>query len=239
MKIVNNVNIRFGGAKNGFLTLAKPNRATTVEMTNQITEGEQQLIELLRNSQMTISELVEGLGVSANAVRQRLVRLTATGLISRQKSGDGPGRPSFTYELTQSGHRTAGDNFADLARVLWQEIQCIEDPQVRQSVMAGAVRRLFSRYEEQVTGETVEDRLSSVGKFFADRDIPITIETDSGLPILKVLECPYPDLEDKDHQFCEIEKKLFAKVLGSPVQLCQCRKDGDGCCTFQSVEQSD
>lgn len=205
-------------------------------MSQQITEGEKQLIELLRQSQMTISELVDGLGVSANAVRQRLVRLMASGLVSRRKSGDGPGRPSHKYELTRSGHGTAGDNFADLAKSLWREIQCIEDPQVRQSVMTGAIRRLFSTYEEQVTGETVEDRLDSVGKFFSDRDIPITIETDSGLPVLKVLKCPYPDLEDKDHQFCEIEKKLFAKVLGSPVQLCQCRKDGDGCCTFQSME---
>jgi len=107
--------------------------------------------------------------------------------------------------------------------------------------MAGAVERLLQSYESEVVGETIEDRLASIQKFFDDRDIPITVEQgcDGELPVLKVLECPYPDLEDKDHHFCEVEKQLFAKVIGAPVQLCQCQKDGDSCCSFQQLVKSD
>lgn len=205
-------------------------------MTQQITDGEHQLIDVLRRAPLTVNELVDQLGVTANAVRQRLVRLMAVGMVSRQKSSGGKGRPSHTYELTTSGHRTAGDNFGDLAKALWQEIQTIDDEQVRQRVMAGAVRRLLESYDQQVSGDTVEERLESVGSFFSDRNIPISVDQNNGLPVLQVLECPYPDLEDNDHQFCEIEKQLFAKVIGSPVRLCRCRKDGDGCCTFESIE---
>lgn len=208
-------------------------------MLKQITDGEQQLIDVLRRAPMTVNELVDQLGVTANAVRQRLVRLMAAGMVSRQKSGSGKGRPSHTYELTTSGHRTAGDNFGDLAKALWQEIQSIDDTEVRQRVMAGAVRRLLDSYDQQVSGETVEERLESVRRFFSDRKIPISVDQNNGLPVLQVLECPYPDLEDKDHQFCEIEKQLFSKVIGSPVRLCRCRKDGDGSCTFESVDPTE
>jgi predicted ArsR family transcriptional regulator len=206
-----------------------------MSMSQTNNEGDQQLIESLRRAPMTIHQLEDELGVTANAIRQRLVRLMASGLVSREKSSEGLGRPKHRYLLTDAGHRTAGDNFGDLAKALWQEIQSIDDPKIRQSVMSGAVQRLLDSYETQVSGETVDQRIASVSKFFADRNIPIAVEQSNDLPVIKVLECPYPDLEDADHQFCEIEKRLFAKVIGGPVQLCQCRKDGDGCCTFQSV----
>lgn len=203
-------------------------------MNLQLSQDDRQLIELLRHSPKTINDLVGELKVTSNAVRQRLVRLMASSLITRQKSGEGRGRPSHEYLLTEDGQRTAGDNFSDLAKVLWQEIQSIEDTSIRRSLMAGAIRRLIDSYDNEVAGETVEQRLQSIQDFFGKRNIPITVEQQEGLPILKVLECPYPDLEDQDHQFCEMEKQLFAKVLGRPVQLCQCKKDGDGCCSFES-----
>ena len=210
-------------------------------MASQLSEGDLQLIESLRLAPMSISQLGEALDVSANAVRQRLNRLMAAGLISRQKRGEGRGRPHHQYELTENGHRTAGDNFPDLAKALWQEIESIEDPKVRQTLLTGAMRRLLESYESEVIGETVEDRLVSIQKYFDDRGVPIVIEnnaSDGQLPVLRVLECPYPGLEDQDNHFCELEKRLFAKVIGSPVQLCQCQKDGDSCCSFESAEKS-
>jgi len=203
-------------------------------MNFHLSEGDQQIVETLRLKPMTVSELVDEMKVSANAVRQRLVRLMSGGLITRNKCGEeGRGRPCHEYLLTEDGHRTAGNNFPELAKALWQEIQAIEDDQVRQSVMAGAVRRLVDSFDGEVKGDTVEERLSSVQSFFDDRNIPIAVETGGDLTVLRVLECPYPDLEDKEHQFCEVEKQLFAKVIGAPVKLCQCRKDGDQCCSFQ------
>ena len=214
-------------------------------MAVQLSEGDLQLIESLRLAPMSISELGEALGVSANAVRQRLSRLMAAELISRQTCSEGRGRPHHQYELTDTGRRTAGDNLPDLAKALWREIESIEDPKVRQTLLTGAMRRLLESYESEVVGQTIEDRLVSIQKFFDDRGVPISIErhNDDGqrpgqLPTLRVLECPYPDIDDRDNHFCELEKQLFAKVVGSPVSLCQCRKDGDSCCSFESVEKS-
>ncbi|MDG1875536.1 MAG: MarR family transcriptional regulator [Mariniblastus sp.] len=209
-------------------------------MSHHLTEGDLQLIESLRLAPQTISELGDELGVSANAVRQRLGRLSASGLISRKKSGEGRGRPHHEYHLTTLGHRTAGNNFPDLAKALLEVVQSIEDPKVRKTLLSNAIQRLLDSYESEVVGETIEARLAAIQKFYDDRDIPIAVErsAEGALPVLKVLECPYPDLEDKDHQFCEIEKQLFAKVVGTPVHLCQCRKDGDTCCSFQSMEKN-
>ncbi len=189
---------------------------------------------LLRDGALTINEMIQRLGVTATAVRQRLSRLQESGLIQRSAVVDGRGRPSHRYELTEAGRRTVGNNLSDLACALWAEIHEIEDATIRRRVVAGAVRRLAEGYANQVTGDTVAERFKSAAKLFSDRDIPIALETEDGLPVLRVLQCPYPDLANDDHRVCEMEQQLFSQVIGGPVDLCQCQQSGDRCCTFQA-----
>ena len=189
---------------------------------------------LLREGTLTTNQMVDHLGVTANAVRQRLSRLHAAGLIERQNVNEGRGRPSHHYELTEAGRNSVGNNLADLAYALWQEIQEIPDDTIRSAVIAGAIRRMASGYSESVSGGTVGDRLRSAAELFAERDIPIHVEEQpDGLPVLRVLKCPYPELAKDDHRVCEMEKQLFSQVVGGPVELSQCRQDGDSCCSFQ------
>ena len=88
------------------------------------------------------------------------------------------------------------------------------------------------QYGQTVNGESVEERLNAAAKVFSDRDIPIVVDRQDGLPVLKILACPYPEIGEHDHEICEMEKQLFSEVVGGSVELCECRKDGDSCCTF-------
>src|SRR5688572_27454444 len=90
------------------------------------------LIDLLRrHGALGISDLVAKMHVTATAVRQRLNRLTANGMIERVVTQVPRGRPSHRYSLTEKGRRETGNNFADLAVVMWNEIREIKDPEVR------------------------------------------------------------------------------------------------------------
>lgn len=89
-----------------------------------------------------VGELIESLGVTATAVRQRLERLLAAGLIERQKMVSGRGRPSFEYRLTDKGRWCAGADPADLARAMWFEILDLGDDELRGRILSGIARRL-------------------------------------------------------------------------------------------------
>ena len=206
-------------------------------MSNSISQTDDAVIQLLlRQGPMAITDLQEELGVTATAVRQRLNRLMEHGFIDRiTEAKIGRGRPVHKYRLTKEGQQTAGNNLADLARALWNEVQSNCDGETRQKIIAGTVRRLSEQYDPFVDGQSIEERLNSTAKILADRDVPILVEDNNGLPVLKILACPYPDVGlvgERDHDICEMEKQMFSKVLGEPVELRECRKDGDGCCTF-------
>ena len=82
----------------------------------QTESSDKAMLDVLRqNGAVTISVLVAEMGVTATAVRQRLQRLMADGLIERQAENKGRGRPNHRYSLTEKGERSAGTNFADMA----------------------------------------------------------------------------------------------------------------------------
>jgi predicted ArsR family transcriptional regulator len=194
------------------------------------------LMDLLREAEsLGVADLAAAMQVTATAIRQRLSRLMAEGLIERELTKAARGRPSHRYRLTDKGIRQAGSNFADLAIALWQEIRQIKDPEVRTGLLRRIAQTMASAYGGQVSGQTAGERMESVKRLLADRKVPFTVETSGQLPVLTALACPYPDLAEQDRGICAVEKMLFTELLGSPVRLTECRLDGAStCCRFQT-----
>jgi len=191
------------------------------------------MIDFLRqNGAVTISVLVAEMGVTATAVRQRLQRLMADGLIERQAEHKGRGRPNHRYSLTEKGERSAGTNFADMADVLWDEIKSVENPEIRRGLLKRIAGRLAERYRNEVGGETLGDRMTALASVMGERDIPFRVEQTGGLPVLSALACPYPELAMRDRSVCTMEKMMLSEILGENVRLSECRLDGATCCTF-------
>src|ERR1700685_1272906 len=76
----------------------------------------------------TVQEICADLGVTATAVRQRLLRLQASSMVARELVRAGRGRPHHVYRVTQAALCELGDNYAELAQILWRELRNIEEP---------------------------------------------------------------------------------------------------------------
>jgi predicted ArsR family transcriptional regulator len=205
-------------------------------MTVEIASSDISLLDILRTrDSVTVTELVELLGVTATAVRQRLTRLMAQGFVDRVALRAGRGRPSHQYVLTAAGRRKTGANFADLAIALWQEIRAIDDPEVRKGLLQRISRRLAELYEDRVTGDTLVERMEAVAELFSSRQMPFSVDKQGELPVLKALACPYPDLAEQDRTVCSMERMLFSELIGQPIRLSNCTFDDDGAhyCSFE------
>jgi predicted ArsR family transcriptional regulator len=196
------------------------------------------LLELLRASgAQGVTDLAKVIAVTPTAVRQRLSRLMAKGLIQREAIRNGRGRPKHRYRLSQKGLRLAGTNFADLALALWREIGQIEDPELRRTLIVRVVKALAAGYAKEIQGHTTAERMRSISRLLSQRQVPFSVEQDSALelpPVLKAHACPYPELAEEDREICTLEELLFSELLGQDVKLCECRLDGGGSsCRFQ------
>lgn len=193
------------------------------------------ILDLLRKAgPLGVNELAQATQVTATAVRQRLVRLMSKGLVDRQLSRAARGRPSHRYELTEKGRRQTGANFVDLALALWQEIRAIKDVEVRRGLLQRVAKTMAGMYAEEIKGSTPGERMESVSRMFAERDLPFEVDQSGALPVLTALACPYPKLAEQDRGICALERLMFEELIGDRVRLTECRLDGDECCRFSN-----
>jgi predicted ArsR family transcriptional regulator len=220
------------------LKLANPSKIGATEKVpmfrQPLDEGDLQFLQLLRSQEeTTIPALCSAAGVTATAIRQRLTRLQGQGLVSRDTVRSGRGRPFHRYVLTEAGHRELGDNFAELALLLWDSVRQIEEPDIRQRVLGRIRDQLARRYGSVPENDAVESRLDALRDVLSARGFRVDVIQRNGLPVLREHHCPYHELAAVDAGICELEQRVFEAVIGSPLVLTQCCREGHGVCEFQ------
>jgi predicted ArsR family transcriptional regulator len=204
--------------------------------TADFRDSDAAVVDLLRGDvSLGIGELAGLLGVTATAVRQRLDRLMQAGLVERRTVSKPRGRPAHSYSLTASGRRLGGDNFRDLAMVLWREIRGVRDREVRRGLLDRIAGGLADACRGRMTGETPRERLAGLAALMGERNISCSVQ-EGGLPVLTTYSCPYPDLAEEDRSICAAERLMIQDLVGTSVQLSECRLDGASCCRFTAIE---
>ena len=202
-------------------------------MANGNATADTDLLNLLANSgPLTISDIGRHFSVTRTAVHERLLRLMAEGLVDRELLRGGRGRPSYRYLLSLKARKLAGNNFADLAAVLWQAVLGINDARRRQRVIRKIAGALKALYADAICGTTLKTRMESLCQVLQERQVRCDVDTHGGVPTFILRDCPYLDLAEVDCTVCEMETTLFSQLLGDEVVLSQCRLDGHACCQF-------
>ena len=202
-----------------------------------MTDPDRSLLDLIRRQgPLTIAAMVEVLGVTPTAVRNRLTRLVEAGLVERQAEVGGRGRPKYTYQASPEAHKQFGQNYTDLALVLWNELMhTVADPKLRRFLFGRVTEKLAEQYRSEVQGEEWQGRMIELGLILTGRGIEAEVTDASvALPILRQHSCPYYALAEVDRTVCALERKMFEKVLGQSLRLSRCRLDGDRSCDFEA-----
>ncbi|MBS0203585.1 MAG: helix-turn-helix transcriptional regulator [Planctomycetes bacterium] len=201
-----------------------------------VEEGDEQFLQQLHQAGGgTVQELCDAAGVTATAIRQRLTRLQALGFVERTTVRSGRGRPHHAYRVTDVGRQQFGDNYAELALLLWDELHGIEEPIVRERVTNRIREALVRRYGASVRGESLVQRLDELRSTLSDHGFRVEVDSRGLFPVLRETNCPYHELAQRDSGICELEQQVFEQVLGTPLKLASCCRDGHACCEFHPV----
>ena len=195
------------------------------------------LMDLVRRvGPISVEDLADRMAVTPTAIRVRLSRLVESGLIERVQESVGRGRPKFLYQASPLAQRKLGQNYADLALVLWDEVMhSVDDPKIRRELFARITDRLAESYSGQMRGEEWSSRLVQLGGLLHQRGVETEVSADeAGQAILKQLSCPYFELAEVDRDICALERRMFEKVVGHGLTLSHFRLDGDRSCDFEA-----
>ena len=185
------------------------------------------LLDLLRQrGSLGVAELASAMQVTATAVRQRLARLMADGLIERDVAraaraaepslfADGEGAAEHGLQFRRSGNCPVERSAAD---------QGSRDSQ--RAVAAHWPARWPACMAAQFAATRPRSGWPSVSRLLGERNVPFAVDRSGQLPVLTALACPYPELAEQDRGICAVEKILFSELVGEKVRLTECRLDG-------------
>lgn len=204
-------------------------------MSSPLDARDREILEHLHHSEGgDIQSLCELLGVTRTAVRQRISRLENAGIIVSELQSQSRGRPRLRYRVTAEGLHELGENYRDLAVVLWKAIAGFEDPEIRAILIQRVQNSLADRFRQELAAsDSVDERLDQLAEEMKSSGFNIESDHSGGLHILRETSCPFPMLADVDEAICQIEREVLQQVLGTPVEFRSRCRDGHGCCEFQ------
>ncbi len=207
-------------------------------MSSPLDARDREILEHLHQAASgDVQTLCDVLGVTRNAIRQRISRLESAGFVISELQGQLRGRPRHLYRITPEGLRELGENYRELAVVLWEAIAGYEDAPVREVLISRVQNALAERFRKQLVGcESIDERLDQLADEMKSSGFNVESDRSGGLRILRETSCPFPMLADVDEAICQVERRVLEQVLGAPVQFRSRCRDGQSCCEFQVLE---
>lgn len=186
-----------------------------------------------------VQDLCDLLNVTRNAIRQRIARLEGTGLLECVRESQSRGRPKNVYRVTADGLHSLGEDYRELAVVLWESITGLEDSPVKEQLISQVRDRLAERFRRKLSeANSVAERLDQLAEEMSSSGFNLQSDHSASLPILRETNCPFPLLAEVDDAICQVERQVLEQVLGAPVAFRNRCRDGHHCCEFEVQTES-
>lgn len=197
-----------------------------------------QIIDFLRRSGLTASELAERLGLTHNGVRGHLAVLQREGLVREGGSRRSGTRPAVVYELVpeaEAGFSKAYIPFvAQLVRVLQERLRPAELDDVMRTVGRG-----LAADWPRVHGSLAK-RVEGASALLEELGAPNEVERmDGGFVIRGYSVCMLAQAVHGRPEVCRAMESLMGELLEVPVRECCERSEQRPRCCFEiGVHQS-
>jgi predicted ArsR family transcriptional regulator len=179
------------------------------------------LLALLKTSgPRTTVELGSALGITGEAARQQLVKMSADGLVVAFAESHGVGRPSQRWSLTAAGNARFPDRHAELT------LQLIRT--VRKELGEGTLDRLIEarssearvNYAAALEGSAdLAERVARLAAIRTGEGYMAEWHPDGAGFVLIENHCPICAAATECQGFCRTELELFGQALGPEVSV--------------------
>jgi len=186
------------------------------------------IIDLIRRSPITVTELATRLGLTYNAVRGHLSALERDGLVRAGETRRGGTRPAVVYELAPGVDDALSRAYMPFASHLVRALTERLPPSELDDIMRVVGARLAAEWPQP--HGTLPQRVESASALMAELGAPNEIETDAGTLRIRGVGCLLAAaVQDRPH-VCRAMEALLTTLLATPVRECCDRGERPRCC---------
>jgi predicted ArsR family transcriptional regulator len=203
---------------------AAPRERATV--LDQRGDTQRNLLEALlqRPEGLTVEQIVEKLGVTANAVRQHLAVLERDAFVAHEVRPAPRGRPRHVYFLSAQGRETFPRRYKELAEVVLAEL----GEHLRGDALARTLRRTGARAAAALDAERVP--VAETARLMKRLGYAATA-TSPGEIVAR--NCVFHELAQRFPAVCEFDLGFMEAATGRKVEHRECMVRGGAVCRFR------
>ena len=177
---------------------------------------------------MTVEELAGRLRLTANAVRNQLVKLEESNLVARVGRRPGISKPALVYAITLEGQVQFSTIYVP---VLTQFLRTAEEQCSAEELfgfMTETGKALAKRYPKP-TG-TLRARTNTAARLIKTLGGIPEVRARDGTVVIQSLGCPLSALTSENAAACRILEGLVTEYVGAQAHTCCVRQPVPRCC---------
>lgn len=188
------------------------------------------IVQMLREKELTVSDLARELALTENAVRAHLATLERDGLA--RQSGERPGsrKPHFTYELTPEAEELFPKAYASILNTVIAKLENELGEKKSGEFLREVGRDMALPHRKPEA--TFEERLSAVIRLIESQGGQVQVERNGEKVTLRSNGCVLASVVSKHGAACNILTELIAQIVNGEVVDC-CRKGDCPQCCFE------
>lgn len=190
-----------------------------------------QILELLRRSSRTVSDLAGALGVTENAVRSQLSGLERDGLVRQETvARKGVGKPAYVYSLSPAADALLPKAYAPVLSLLLGVLSERLGPGEVEGVLREVGRRAAAGRPAE--GKDLRGRVDAAVTVLGELGGVAEVEESEDSIHIRGFSCPLAAVVPGNPQVCHLAETLVSEVVGAPVRE-RCDKGARPRCCFE------
>ncbi len=187
---------------------------------------------LKRKPGATLEELAAAGRIASITARSHLAILVEQGLVRATAVRQGRGRPSRRYFLTEAAEAYFPKHYDRLALSLLAGLSHLEGREAVQALVDHVAEEMAESYGPRVAGKPLPERVAAIAEIIEEQGGAADWESTASGYVVHEHNCPYLSVSRCTDHVCEIDRRLVAKLSGSPVEVTQRLRDGANSCDF-------
>jgi predicted ArsR family transcriptional regulator len=178
------------------------------------------LILLKTRGPQTAVELGAALGITDEAARQQLVKLSSEDFVEASMENRGVGRPKQIWNLTAAGHERFPNTHADLTVQLISTIRDVLGEEALDRLITAREKETLANYRAAMKGAaSLEERVARLAAIRDREGYMCEMSKDADGYLLIENHCPICAAANACQGFCRAELRTFKKVLGKDANV--------------------
>lgn len=189
---------------------------------------------LLKQGEVSASDLAQQLQVSAQGIRRHLKDLEAEELIQHRVVHGGAGRPNYLYGLSRKGRSQLPDRSDEFAVSLLGSLVDQVGAEQMDSILRLQWERKAIEYRDRIGDGSLKDRVQAlVALRLAEGYMAESHEVDGGQYVLTEYNCAISHIAETFPKVCGHELEMFSIALsGCQVERTHWLVDGEHRCGY-------